>query len=162
MDLKQLQNLKTPNARLVYKSLKHSDELDLNVELMELERLIKTETRFQWAHSHAYCYFFRPSDDPQFQTTLFWLAREVIGPPNEDEEGRFLLQDLDAAEVLSLEMSSSHPWPQWSECRAFEQSARAQIQKEKFHNTQALAPTWRLEWDLGLGDPLCRLQFFLK
>lgn len=162
MDLKKLQSLKTPNARLAYRCVNHTAEMDLNDELLELERLIKTQTRFQWAHSHAYCYFFRPCDDQKFLSTPFWVAREVIGPPNEDDEGRFFLQDLDASQVLSLEMNSQRPWPIWSECLAFEKSARVQIQKVKFNNAQALAPTWRLEWDLDLGDPLCRLQFFLK
>jgi hypothetical protein len=154
--LNSFQKLKTPNSRLAYRALEQGVELDLNDELMELESLIKTQTRFQWAHSHAYCYFFKSGDDPQFSQTTFWLGREVIGAPNEDFEGRFTLQDLDASQVLSFDLQGSGPAPLWTEVLALERKARAYLLKEK----EQLAPTWRLEWDLTLGDPLCRLQFF--
>lgn len=151
-----IQTLKTPNARLVYRSCHHDESLDLSAELLELERLIQNESRFQWAHAHAYCYFFKPSDAPGFKQTAFWLAKEVIGPPNEDFEGRFGIEDLEASEVLSVDLKTQSPWPLWQEC-FYEESRMRQALIKKYG---PLAPTWRLEWDLDLGDPLCRLQFF--
>lgn len=148
--------LKTPNARLIYQKCLFGNDLDLNAQLLNLEHIVGSETRFQWAHQHAYLYFFKSAEASDFRQTPFWLAREVIGTPNEDLENRYYLQDLDAAEVLSFSVKSTLAWPKWAECLLMEQKVRSWAQS----SGQCLADTWRLEWDLSLGDPLCRLQFF--
>lgn len=148
--------LKTPNARLIYQKCHFDSDLDLNAHLLNLEHLVVSETRFQWAHQHAYLYFFKSAEAADFKKTPFWLAREVIGTPNEDFENRYFLQDLNASEVLSFSLETALAWPKWTECLSMEQKVRAWSQS----SGQNLADTWRLEWDLSLGDPLCRLQFF--
>lgn len=91
--------VETPNSRLIYKTLWPKDgpqELLSNSinALVQLEQLVMEQTRFQWANTLVYFYFFERPTSLEFEQTPVWVGREVIGPPNEDSSGRFGLHDL--------------------------------------------------------------------
>jgi|GEM_PF-4872070 hypothetical protein len=140
---------KTPNARLLYKTLKpKKGELSKLLsncinEFVQLEQVVMEETRYQWANGEIFIYFFEPPSSQAFDETPFWIGREVIGPPNEDPLERFGLHDLAQGRCAQRELT---PYifeaPDLSLLKD-EYDALSQVVKER--SSEILAKTWRIK-----------------
>lgn len=106
----ETKKLQTPNSRLITQSFvpKHLSMswsaliVECFDRALELENLILTETRFQLANPFFTFYFFTHPSDAQFFTTSYWVAKEVIGPPQYDLDDRYQIEDLESGEVESV------------------------------------------------------------
>lgn len=151
----------SPNARLLYVPVSEGPlekrlSLALNT-LTKLEQQVLKRTRYQWANSQVFFYFFAPSSDEKFFELPFWIAREVIGLPNDDPEDFFQIEDLNASEVFTYDLSSI-----FFENLKFdalfndEQKLRQKLQKQ-----MTVASTWRVMVVFEPDRPLkVEIQFF--
>ncbi len=102
--------LQTPNSRLITQAFKPQlprgrwSELLLHSfeQALALENLIVTETRFQLANPFFTFYFFAHPSDAHFFETSYWVAKEVIGPPQYDLDDRYQIEDLESGQLESV------------------------------------------------------------
>lgn len=156
--------VKTPNARLLYKTLKPEkgiEELMANSinALVQLEQVVMEETRFQWANSHIFFYFFEGPQTSDFEKTPIWVGGEVIGPPNEDSLERFGLHDLASGSCLQRPLE-----PGFFEMGLPELKKNYITLSEDFlaQDRGALAKTWRIQLDREGKSSGGQIQLFLE
>lgn len=152
----------TPNARLVYKVLKPESTLEellansINA-LVHLEQVVMEETRFQWANSDVLFYFFESPLSPQFEQTPLWVAREVIGPPNEDFAERFALHDTSRTNCFQRPVRPGFFELKMSELKENYTELCRELEAES--SGKAL-PTWRIALDWEGKIPQAQIQLF--
>lgn len=155
--------VQTPNARLVYRQLDPRPDLDhalansINV-LSELEHTVMQESRYQWANPEVFLYFFQTPLAADFDRTPIWVAREVIGPPNEDPLERFSIHDLAAGQVFEKEMPSGpFQLKGWQELKDLYYATHEEMSAERPVNS---AKTWRLKLENVRKTSRAQIQLF--
>lgn len=153
----------TPNARLVYRQLDPRPDLAYALAnsvnaLSELERVVMEESRYQWANPEVFLYFFRSPCAADFDHTPIWVAREVIGPPNEDPLERFSLHDLCAGEVYEKEIGNGpFQLDGLPQLKDLYHAAHKEMNSERPVRT---AQTWRLRLENMRKSSRAQIQLF--
>ena len=154
--------LQTPNSRLITQSFKPQfsrgrwSELLLQSfdQALALENLILTETRFQLANPFFTFYFFAHPTDAKFFETSYWVAKEVIGPPQYDLDDRYQIEDLESGQLESVTVADyfklNHGGPDDEGERKL---------AEALQQIPAETKNWRLELDCEAMPYELRVQF---
>ena len=98
--------IETGNARLLYKEV--FGELDLlQLHIQEIEKMIIESAELDLANEWVYLYFFSSPKKSDLLDQGFWIGREIIGMPNEDQLSSDLeVFDSDAGEALRIELDA--------------------------------------------------------
>ena len=91
-----------PNARLLCRTSKKSGR-DWREILLQLDDFLE-ESPLQKANPFICLYYFLPATDKRFSSQKSWVCREVIGPPQLDDNSHFHLYDLSKNRIWST------PW----------------------------------------------------
>lgn len=155
--------VETPNARLVYMQIDPKPDLTSALanavnSLSELERVVLEESRYQWANPDIFLYFFCQPTEDDFPKTPLWIAREVVGPPNEDVLERFSLHDLQAGRAFQLEIGKEiFELEALKQLKEFYDAAHRQM---KAQHTGSVASTWRLKLQNDGKSSRAQIQLF--
>lgn len=135
---------KTYNARVFYvetappfiEAFEYIGTIDYHIE---------NSPNLKFSNNNIYFYFFYPSSETYFFEEDFWVAKEVIGFENINEDSEFEMFDLEQGELFSVPVELDLERPEnFNKICQYEKYFRDEISKE-----YSLAPTWRIKMDWG-------------
>ena len=122
-----------------------------------LKNFIENEPQISVFSGDIYLYFFLPPDDEFFLESDIWIALEVIGFIDLEDNEDFGIYDLEKGDVYSFEL----PFKELAQIdlatlSEFEMEARSKLKGEI-----ELASTWRIKiQEKGQGKYALSIQFF--
>jgi hypothetical protein len=149
---------KVYNARVVLMEISppHLEAFD---HVGFLQNTIESIPGLSFANANLYFYFFNPSHDDFFMDEDFWIAREVIGHHEFNDDDELDVFDLEQGDSFKVKIDLDMNGPESFEkiCQ-YEKHFRSEISEKV-----ALAPTWRLSfpWTNTFSGSIY-LEFFPK